>query len=112
MKKALFLGILAACVLAFGPAASASPFVVCDPYTTNVPDGFLVSVDGGAVVESAAVANALRFDSGGVGSGEHTLTIWAYKDDAVWGRLTSDPVNFTFTRPAAPAGPSVIRLAP
>lgn len=112
MKKALFLGILAACVLAFGPSASAAPFVVCDPYASNVPDGFLVSVDGGAVVESAAVDSALRFDVGGVSSGEHTVTIRAYKDTTEWGRMQSDPVNFTFTRPAAPAGPSGIRLAP
>jgi len=103
------------CVLAFflfTGTAMAAPFVVSDPYTTNVPDGFLISVDGGAVVESAAVASALRFDIGGVSSGEHTITVKAYKDTTEWGRLESDPVNFTFTRPAAPVGPSGIRLAP
>ncbi|HOS66181.1 MAG TPA: hypothetical protein PK251_15690 [Candidatus Latescibacteria bacterium] len=97
----------------FTGTAMAAPFVVSDPYTSGtIPDGFLVSVDGAAVVESAAVASALRFDIGGVSSGEHTLTIRAYKDDSAWGRLESTPVNFTFTRPAAPVGPSGIRLAP
>ena len=108
MKKAL-------CLIAFflwAGTAFAAPFVVSDPYTSNVPDGFLVSVDGGAVVESKAVAAALRYDVGSVSAGEHTLTIRAYKNDAVWGRMESDPVNFTFIRPAAPAGPSGIRLAP
>lgn len=97
----------------FTGTAMAAPFVVSDPYTSGtVPDGFLVSVDGGAVVESPAVDSALRFDVGGVSSGEHTVTIRAYKDTTEWGRMQSDPVNFTFTRPAAPVGPSGIRLAP
>ena len=108
MKKVL-------CLIAFflfTGTAMAAPYVVSDPYTTNVPDGFLVSVDGGAVVESATVASALRFDVAGVAAGEHTLTVRAYKDTAEWGRLESTPVNFSFTRPAAPVGPSGIRLAP
>ncbi len=109
MKKLL-------CLIAFflfTGTAMAAPFVVSDPYTSGtIPDGFLVSVDGAAVVESAAVAAALRYDIGSVSSGEHTLTIRAYKDTTEWGRMQSAPVNFTFTRPAAPVGPSGIRLAP
>lgn len=114
MKKLLFLITVFLAFFAFNLEIHAAPFVVSDAYPvgSTQPDGFLVSVDGAAVVESAAVASALRFDIGGVSSGEHTLTIRAYKDDSAWGRLESTPVNFTFTRPAAPVGPSGIRLAP
>ena len=67
MKKLLFLITVFLAFFAFNLEIHAAPFVVSDPYASNAPDGFLVSVDGGAVVESPAVANALRFDVGASG---------------------------------------------
>ena len=100
-------------------AASAAPYVVSDPYAVGAtqPDGFTVSVDGSPVVESPAdpvTASTVRFrfDVGSVTSGNHTMRVKAYKDNAVWGRQESVEAVFTFTRPAAPAVPGGLQLAP
>ena len=115
MKKVL-------CVFAFflwAGTASAAPFVVSDAYpvASTQPDGFTVSVDGGPVVESPAdpvTASSVRFkfDVGGVAEGSHTLRVKAFKNDPAWGRLESAEAVFTFTRPASPAAPGGLRLAP
>lgn len=105
---ALVFGVVSIC--------SASPFVVSDPYPTTVtqPDGFVITVDSGAAVDSTAQAITggvrLYFDVGSVTAGTHTMTIKAYKVDAVWGRLESAPANFTFTRPASPGIPAGVTL--
>jgi len=97
----------------------AAPFVVSDPYaaTATQPDGFVVSMDGGAVVESPAdpvTASTVhfKFDVGSTVSGSHTIRVKAFKNDAAWGRLESTEAVFTFTKPAAPAVPSGLQLAP
>ena len=97
----------------------AAPFVVSDPYaaTATQPDGFVVSMDGGPVVESPAdpvTASTVRFkfDVGSVTSGSHTVRVKAYKNDAVWGRQESVEAVFTFTKPAVPAAPGGLQLAP
>ena len=115
MKKLLFL---IAFFLWVG-TAMASPFVVSDPYPESAvqPDGFLVVLDNAPVVESpadpvTASTKRFKFDVGGVSAGNHTLKVKAYKNDEVWGRLESAEVNFTFTRPAAPAVPGGLQLAP
>ena len=99
--------------------AQASPFVVSDAYpsTATQPDGFTVSVDGGPVVESPAdpvTASTVRFkfDVGSVTSGNHTMRVKAYKDNAVWGRQESVEAVFPFAVPAAPAAPGGLQLAP
>ena len=103
----------------FAANVYAAPFVVSDAYpvANTQPDGFVVSMDGGAVVESPAdpvTASSVRFkfDVGSVTSGNHTMRVKAYKDNAVWGRQESVEAVFTFTRPAAPAVPGGLQLAP
>lgn len=100
-------------------SAQASPFVVSDPYASDAvqPDGFLVSLDNGPVVESPAdpvTASTVRFkfDVGGVTAGSHTIRVKAFKNDAAWGRLESSEAVFTFSRPAAPSVPGGLKLAP
>jgi len=119
MKKIVFFLVLVVAFFVFNLEVQASPFVVSDPYASDAvqPDGFLVSLDGGAVVESPAdpvTASTVRFkfDVGAVTSGNHTLKVKAYKNDAVWGRLESAEAVFTFARPAAPAVPGGLQLAP
>ena len=119
MKKIVFFLVLVVAFFVFNLEVQASPFVVSDPYASDAvqPDGFLVSLDGGAVVESPAdpvTASTVRFkfDVGAVTSGNHTLKVKAYKNDPVWGRLESAEAVFTFARPAAPAVPAGLRLAP
>ena len=113
MKK--LFAVLFLAVLVPG-LAWASPFVVCDPYpaASLQPDGFAVSVDGGAVVESPAQAVTggvrLYYDVSTVNSGTHTMRVKAYKLDAVWGRLESTEAVFTFSRPASPSAPAGIGL--
>lgn len=113
MKKViafLFLAILVPV------SAWPSPFVASDPYPASgvQPDGFAVSVDGGAVVESPAQAVTggvrLYYDVSTVNSGTHTMRVKAYKLDAVWGRLESTEAVFTFSRPASPSAPAGIGL--
>jgi len=104
------------CALALPGLAVAAPFVVSDPYPASgvQPDGFAVSVDGGAVVESPAQAVTggvrLYYDVSAVSAGTHTLRVKAYKNDAVWGRLESTEAVFTFSRPASPSAPAGIGL--
>ena len=119
MKKVLFLAVLVAAFFLFNLEVQASPFVVSDPYPESAvqPDGFLVVLDNAPVVESPAdpvTASSVRFkfDVGSVTSGNHTMRVKAYKDNAVWGRQESVEAVFTFTRPAAPAVPGGLQLAP
>ncbi len=115
MKKLFFL----IAFFLFTGTAMAAPFVVSDPYaaTATQPDGFVVSMDGGPVVESPAdpvTSSTVRFkfDVGAVTSGNHTLKVKAYKNDAVWGRLESAEAVFTFARPAGVSAPAGVTLAP
>ena len=116
MKR--WIGVLIG-VLFFGVPVvhAAGPYAVCDPYPSTVtqPDGFTLSVDGGALVDSTAQAVTggvrLHYDVGGVSAGSHTIRVKAYKVDAVWGRLESTEVVFTFVRPASPSAPANIGLS-
>ena len=118
MKRILFLLALLLAFFAFNFEAKAVS-VESDPYPADAvqPDGFAVSLDGGPVVEAPAdpvTSSTVRFkfDVGAVESGSHTLRVKAYKQDAVWGRLESTEAVFTFARPAAPAVPGGLQLAP
>ncbi len=119
MKKVLFLAVLVAAFFLFNLEVQASPFVVSDPYPESAvqPDGFLVVLDNAPVVESPAdpvTSSTVRFkfDVGAVTSGNHTLKVKAYKNDAVWGRLESAEAVFTFARPAGVSAPAGVTLAP
>jgi hypothetical protein len=105
------------CLFAFN--AYAAPFVVSDAYPAadTQPDGFLCTLNTGAVQDVVAdvvtpTTKRLKYDAVGAISGSNTLKIKAYKNDALWGRLESAEVNFTFPRPAAPSGATGVRLAP
>jgi len=119
VKKILFLVVFVLAFLAFNLEVQAAPFVVSDPYPESAvqPDGFLVVLDNAPVVESPAdpvTASTVRFkfDVGSVTAGSHTIRVKAFKNDAAWGRLESAEAVFTFSRPAAPAVPAGLRLAP
>lgn len=103
----------------FAANVYAAPFVVSDPYAAGTvqPDGFSCRVNTGAVVDSPAdvvtpTTKRLKFDVSAVPAGSNTISCKAYKNDAVWGRLESTEVNFTFTRPVSVAPPSGIGLQP
>jgi len=119
MKKYLFLVAVVLAFFAFNLEVQAAPFVISDAYPAGdtQPDGFSVVVDTQPVVDSpadvvTATTKRFKFDVGGVTAGSHTLKVKAYKQDAVWGRLESAEVNFTFPRPAAPSGATGLRLLP
>jgi hypothetical protein len=104
------------CLVSFN--VYAAPFVVSDAYpaANTQPDGFLCTLNSGAVQDVVAdvvtsTTKRLKFDAVNAVSGSNTLKVKAYKNDAVWGRLESTEVNFTFPRPAAPAGASGLRLS-
>lgn len=104
------------CLVAFN--AWAAPFVVSDAYPAGdtQPDGFLCTLNTGAVQDVVAdvvtsTTKRLKFDAVNAVSGSNTVKVKAYKNDAVWGRLESAEVNFTFPRPAAPSGASGLRLS-
>jgi len=119
MKRILFLLALLLAFFAFNFEAKAVS-VESDPYPESAvqPDGFLVSMDGGPVVESPAVIHSpgsykLRFNIDNLSSGNHTMTVKAYKNyPDPWGRKESNTVNFTFPVPAAPGGPGGFKLLP
>lgn len=70
-------------------AASAQTFLACDPYaTTDAPDQFVLTFDGGAPVVAPAFVNpdgrkSLKFDIttivAGWAAGSHTVTAKAVK---------------------------------
>jgi len=118
MKRILFLLALLLAFFAFNFEAKAVS-VESDPYPADAvqPDGFLVVLDNAPVVESPAdpvTSSTVRFkfDVGAVTSGNHTLKVKAYKNDAVWGRLESAEAVFTFAVPGAPTATQGLRLAP
>jgi hypothetical protein len=86
--------------------SQAAPFLVCDPYPTTVaqPTSFLVTMDGGAQVEVAALKLAdnsvrLSYDLTAVAVGNHTVTVVAR---TVWGDSNASS-PFAFVRPSQSA---------
>lgn len=84
--------------------SEAAPFLVCDPYPSTgwQPTKFLITIDGGAVIESPAFKNPdnsvqLKYDLGSISAGSHSLTV---RSADVWGSSTAVP--FSFTKPSAP----------
>lgn len=119
--RSYLIVVLLAIVFVFSanaaPVVAAGPYVISDAYPTTVtqPDGFSVSVDGGATVDSApqSVAGGVRlhYDVGAVSAGSHAVTVKAYKNDAVYGRMESAASVFTFVKPGPPAAPTGLGLS-
>lgn len=93
--------------------------VVSDAYPagTTQPDGFLCTLNSNAVQDVVAdvvtpTTKRLKYNADNAVDGSNTLKVKAYKNDAIWGRLESAEVNFTFQRPAAPSGVVGTRLVP
>ena len=106
MKKLLVIGMIL-----FATSAFASPFLVSDPATGVT----LYKVTGpGWVPPSCTVApdGSLSADLSASPIGTTQLTVVACNNDPVWGESCSDPVPFSYTRPAPPATIKSIRLLP
>ena len=104
MKKILVIGMIL-----FATSVLASPFLVSDPATGVT----LYKVTGpGWVPPSCTVApdGSLSADLSASPIGTTQLTVVACNNDPVWGESCSDPVPFSYTRPAPPAITSNIRL--
>jgi hypothetical protein len=109
MIRSLFAGLL----LGTSSVVAASPFLVCDPYPTDVaaqavPTEFVVSISGLAPITSPAVPAgagkvALKLDLGPLNlSGARTVTARAKN---LWGEsVESAPFTFTAGAPAVPGG--------
>lgn len=121
MKKklvviAVFLGLIVAATI-----ASASPFVVCDPYPleANLADGdppnpefFLVQFDNGVVTTSPAFVLPdgrvmLRHDLGTVSRGKHIVKIKAAH--SLWGESTEVPFTFRAGNPNQVGGAGLVK---
>ena len=104
MKK-----ILITAFILFATSAMASPFLVSDPATGVT----LYKITGPGWTPSACGIEpdgSLKADVSGAPTGTTQLTVTACNEDAIWGESCSDPVPFTFTRPAQPAITKGIRL--
>ena len=103
--------ILMVLVMIFIPIfASASPFLVCDPYPVGAsqPDQFVLIIDAGSPITSPAETlvdgtKRLKYDLAGISTGSHSVTVKARID--LWG-LESTSVPFSFAKPSAAVAPS------
>ena len=101
--------ILALVLILFPAVALAGPFLVSDAYMPA--DGvinFKVSVDGGVYVDSAPIANGLKYDLTAVTVGAHTIKAQACN---IWG-CSLDSLPLAFTRPVSLLPPVTLRLSP
>jgi hypothetical protein len=106
MKKLIFVAFVL-----FATSAFASPFLVSD-HATGVT---LYKITGpGWTPSSCGVEpdGSLKADLSASPVGTIQLTVTACNNDPVWGESCSDPVPFSYTRPAPPAITSNIRLLP
>ena len=104
MKKLIVLA-----VVLFATSAWASPFLVSDPASGVT----LYKITGPAWTPSACSMEpdgSLKADVALAPVGTTQLTVVACNEDPVWGESCSDPVPFSFTRPAQPAITKGIRL--
>lgn len=103
--------IILMAIVFIATAASASPFLVCDPQAgvthyeitgpTWVPTEHPAQADG-----------SIRMDVSGANVGINSLTVRACNFDSVWGEQCSEAVPFDFTRPGRANTPSGVRLTP
>lgn len=106
MKKILIIAFIL-----FATSAMASPFLVSDPATGVT----LYKITGPGWTPSACSMEpdgSLKADVALAPVGTTQLTVVACNEDPVWGESCSDPVPFSFIRPAVPVIPVNIRLIP
>ena len=105
MKNALIFTVLV--LLIFAQAASADPFLVCDPSSEEITE-YVVIQDGTEHTSTPEdLGNGtvrLKYDLGGINVGEHHFEVAARND---WG--TSPYATFDCTK-AIPGAPSGLRL--
>ncbi len=94
----------------------ASPYLVSAlDNTVNKPTHYSVIMDGTPEVLSPAqtVTGGVRlhYDLNGISTGTHNVSIKAVIVDAIWGRLESTAIPFSFTKPASPAQSGSIVLS-
>jgi hypothetical protein len=109
MKK-FILGVLIA-ILLFPVMGLAAPFLVCDPQTGIT----YYKLTGPAWVPATSPAQAdgsIKMDVAAALVGSNALTVAACVTNTIWGEVCSTTVPFSFSRPAAPATTSNIRLTP
>lgn len=107
---------LLAIALLLPAAALASPFLISDPLDPSVTDCgiFLDAAPKQTVpVTISGTGKICKFDLAGIANGAHTVKASAIVNDPVWGVQESpQSVPLGFTKPASPASPATLRLAP
>lgn len=109
--KRIFVSMLM--VLMFVAVCEATPFAVCDPPVEGTAVPTVYKLTGPAWVPASIPAQSdgtIKLDVVNALVGLNALTVSACITDPVWGEACSAAINFTFTRPAAPATIKVIRL--
>ena len=105
MKKILLIAV----VVLFATSGFASPFLVSDPASGVT----LYKITGPAWTPAACSMEpdgSLKADVALAPVGTTQLTVVACNEDPVWGESCSDPVPFSFVRPAQPVITKAIRL--
>ena len=113
MKKThgFTLGVVLFLVMLFPAIASASPFLVCDPFPAgSAVSSFVVFWDGSltgvvAPVFTDATGTYLHLDLASVANGSHTVKVRARNS---WGE-SADSLPFTFVK-LVPSAPLNIRI--
>jgi hypothetical protein len=97
-------------------SALASPFVISDPVDPAVTDCgiFLDAAPKQTVpVTLSGTSKICKLDLAGIANGAHTVKATAIVNDPVWGVQESpQTAPLGFTKPASPAAPATLRLAP
>ena len=111
--RTLFLAVFIASGI-----ASASPFLVCDPYPAGLaqatmPVSFVIKGLSSTPLSVPAQTNQdgtlqLHYDLNGLGNGSYTVIVDAVN---VFGGVSPDSFPFTFTS-GVPAMPTNIRITP
>jgi hypothetical protein len=108
--------LLLVALLAFSAPAFGAPFVVTDPVdplTTHC--GVFLDTNAKVTVPVAVegTAKICKFDLATIPNGSHVVKMTAIGNDPIWGALESpQSLPLAFVRPAAPAIPAGVRLAP
>lgn len=121
---------LALLAFAFSAPALAAPFIACDldARATHSAIAFCTTINNATTPPScsqwgawssdapAAIVGAAkecRHDIASAAQGQNMVVVKAIAVDPAWGRQESAPsAPFSFTRPASPAAPATIRIAP
>jgi hypothetical protein len=97
--------------------AQAAPFIVTDILAAGVSQcGVFMDAAPKVTIPVTAVTggNICKHDVGAVSPGAHSATMTAISvNDPIWGSQESpQSLPFTFTKPAVPAAPTGLKLAP